>query len=101
VLIADILANLGQFVLEKNEEATEQAGPVHAGWGIECVGWAKAHRAEQGCGHEPSCAFAHAVRPRRLTAVSKVARGQRAMPSAAAGDFAHPTHAAIPSNWPR
>jgi hypothetical protein len=26
VLIADILANLGQFVLEKNEEATEQAG---------------------------------------------------------------------------
>jgi hypothetical protein len=25
-LIADILANLGQFVLEKNEEATEQTG---------------------------------------------------------------------------
>jgi hypothetical protein len=25
-LIADILANLGQFVLEKNEETTEQAG---------------------------------------------------------------------------
>ena len=26
MLIADILANLGQFVLEKNEEAMEQAG---------------------------------------------------------------------------
>ena len=27
MLIADILANLGQFVLEKNEEAMEQTGP--------------------------------------------------------------------------
>ncbi len=32
-LIADILANLGQFVLEKNEEATEQtqSGPRRLG----------------------------------------------------------------------
>jgi hypothetical protein len=32
-LIADILANLGQFVLEKNEEATEQTqtGPRRLG----------------------------------------------------------------------
>jgi len=33
--IADIWRILGQFVLEKNEEATEQPGPVHAGWGID------------------------------------------------------------------
>src|SRR6266478_6014974 len=35
------------------------------------VGWAKAHHAEQGYWRGPSCAFAHAVRPHRLTAWAK------------------------------
>jgi hypothetical protein len=35
------------------------------------VGWAKAHRSEQGHWHGPSCAFAYAVRQRRLTAWAK------------------------------
>src|SRR5258707_6486183 len=35
------------------------------------VGWVKAHRVERGYWHGPSCAFAHAVRPRRLTAWAK------------------------------
>jgi hypothetical protein len=35
------------------------------------VGWAKAHRAEQGCWHGLLCAFAHAVRLRPLTAWAK------------------------------
>src|SRR5216684_5144038 len=66
-------------------------GDARHEWRRSLVGWAKAHRAEQRYLARTIMRLCPRCPTSPLDRVGKVARGQRAISSATAGDFAHPT----------